>query len=149
MVLEILQDKITSHVQETCKCCSDLASLEEWLDMVVVLAWLKEALMRGISRKKLLKHICNTYTKARIEQLFSIIIEFPDSQPALKDLRDCLVHTDLRTHLTSSLKQVLDAKLLHPGVNTAEILTAYILAIRTLRVMDGSRVVLEVIEDQG
>ena len=46
--------------------CSYLSSLEEWLDMVV-LAWLKEALMRGISRKKLLKHIYNTYTKARIE----------------------------------------------------------------------------------
>ena len=72
--------------------CSYLSSLEEWLDMVV-LAWLKEALMRGISRKKLLKHIYNTYTKARIEQLFNIIIEFPDSQPALKDLRDCLVHS--------------------------------------------------------
>ena len=60
--------------------------------MVVVLAWLKEALMRGISRKKLLEHLQNTYTKARIEQLFNIIIKF----------------------LTSSLKQVLDAKLLHP-----------------------------------
>ena len=116
--------------------CSYLSSLEEGLDMVV-LVWLKEALMRGISRKKLLKHIYNTYTKARIEQLFNIIIEFPDSQPALKDLRDCLVHTDLRTHLTSSLKQVLDAKLLHPGVNTAEILTAYIPAIRTLWMVAG------------
>ena len=105
--------------------------------------------MRRISRKKLLKHLYNTYTKASIEQLFNIIIEFPDSQPALKDLRNCLVHTDLRIHLTSSLKQVLDAKLLHPGVNTAKILTAYIPAIRTLSVLDGSRVVLEVLEDQG
>ena len=55
VVLEIVQDKITSHVQETCKGsfdCSYLASLEEWLDLVVV-AWLKEALIGGISRKKL------------------------------------------------------------------------------------------------
>ena len=29
--------------------------------------------------------------------------------------------------------QVLDVKLLHPGVNTADILTAYIAAIRALR----------------
>merc|ERR1719320_2251532 len=147
VVLEIVQDKITSHVQETCKGsfdCSYLASLEDWLDMVVV-AWLKEALMSGISRKKLLEHLYNTYTKARIEQLFNIIIEFPDSQPALEDLRDCLVHTDLRSHLTSSLKQVLDAKLLHPGVNTADILTAYIAAIRALRVLDNSGVVLELV----
>jgi len=149
VVLEIVQDKITSHVQETCKGsfdCSYLASLEDWLDMVVV-AWLKEALMGGISRKKLLEHLYNTYTKARIEQLFNIIIEFPDSQPALEDLRDCLVHTDLRSHLTSSLKQVLDAKLLHPGVNTADILTAYIAAIRALRVLDSSGVVLELVTE--
>ena len=36
VVLEIEQDKITSHVQETCKVsfdCSYLASLEEWLDI--------------------------------------------------------------------------------------------------------------------
>ena len=46
---------------------------------MVVLAWLKEALMRRISRKKLLKHLYNNYTKASIEQLFNIIIEFPDS----------------------------------------------------------------------
>jgi hypothetical protein len=61
--------------------------LMEWLD-IVVLAWLKDGLMRGISRKKLLEYLYNTYTKARIEQQFNIIIEFSDSQPTLEDLRD-------------------------------------------------------------
>merc|ERR1719319_1512141 len=96
-------------------------------------------------RAKLLQFMYETYTKARIEQLFNIIIEFPESQPALEDLRDCIVHTDLRGHLTHNLRQVLDAKLLHPGVNTADILTAYIAAIRALRVLDGSGVVLELV----
>ena len=50
---------------------------------------------------------------------------------------------DLLTHLTSSLNQLLVAKLLRPGVNTADILTPYIVAIRALRVLDGSGVVLE------
>ena len=49
--------------------CSYLSSLEEWLDMVVLLAWLKDALVRGISRKKLLKHIYNTYTNALFNKL--------------------------------------------------------------------------------
>ena len=52
---------------------------------------------------------------------------------------------DLRTHLTSSLNQLLVAKLLHPGVNTVDILTAYIVPIRALRVLDGSGVVLELL----
>jgi hypothetical protein len=38
-------------------------------------------------RATLLKYLYETYTRARIEQLFNIIIEFPDSQPALEDLR--------------------------------------------------------------
>ena len=60
--------------------------------------------------------------------------------------RTCLGQTEgLRSHLTSSLRQVLDAKLLHPGVNTSDILTAYIAAIRVLRVLDGSEVVLELV----
>ena len=85
-------------------------------------------------RERLLTCLYETYTKTRIEQLFEIIIEFPESQPALEDLRDCLAQTEgLRTLLTSSLRQVLDAKLLHPGVNTADILTAYISVIRALK----------------
>ena len=97
-------------------------------------------------RERLLTCLYETYTKTRIEQLFEIIIEFPESQPALEDLRDCLAQTEgLRTLLTSSLRQVLDAKLLHPGVNTADILTAYIAAIRALRVLDNSGVVLELV----
>ena len=59
LVERIVQDKIIIHVQMTCKGsfdCIYLTSLEEWLVMVV-LAWLKEALMRGISRKKLTEHL--------------------------------------------------------------------------------------------
>ena len=44
-------------------------------------------------RESLLKLVYETYTKARIEQLFNIIIEFPDSQPALEDLRKRLKMT--------------------------------------------------------
>ena len=56
-----------------------------------------------------------------------------------------MVHTDLCTRFAFSLKQVLDAKLLHPGVNTVEILTAFIAAIWGLSVLDCSRVVLELV----
>ena len=50
-------------------------------------------------------HLYTTYTRARIEQLFNIIIEWPDSQPALEDVRLCLAsQPELRSHLTASLK---------------------------------------------
>merc|ERR1719427_142784 len=65
-VLEILQDRITAHMQETCRGsfdCSYLSSLEEWLDSVVV-AWLAETCIGGITRKRLQDHLYTTYTRA-------------------------------------------------------------------------------------
>ena len=40
----------------------------------------------------------------RIKELFNIIVEFPESLPALQDLKECLQHTNLRGFLKSSLK---------------------------------------------
>ena len=111
----------------------------------MVMVWVRAAHMTGVKRKRLLVNLYTSYTRARIEQLFNIMIEWPDSQPALEDIRQCLGSTDLRGHLTSSLKSVLDSKLLHPGVNTADILTAYIAAIRSLTVLDPSGVVLQLV----
>ena len=58
--------------------CSFLSSLEEWLDKVV-LVWIRAANINTLSRKKLLDNLYRTYTKERIDQLFNIIIEWPDS----------------------------------------------------------------------
>lgn len=106
------------------------------------------------------------YTKTRIDQLFNIIIEFPESQPALEDIKECLKKTtDLRSHLTSSLKNVLETKCVVLGVSTTDILTAYISAIKvgtaanifakpfhscicflqSLQVLDPSGVILEIV----
>ena len=65
LVERMVDQLVLEIVQETCRWSFDhscVASLEERLAMVVVLAWLKEALMRGIIRKKLLEHPYNTYT---------------------------------------------------------------------------------------
>ena len=78
-------------------------------------------------RQRLAHFLYETYTKARIDQLWNIIIGFPESQPAVEDLRDCLERTDLRPILTQTLKKVLETKLLHLGVNTTDILTGKIL----------------------
>ena len=147
-VLHTVEERIREQVQ-TCRGsfdCSYLASLEAWLDRTVI-AWLRDIPFLPPSEvagtiAHLVSCLYKTYTRTRIEQLFEIFIEFPESQPALEDLRECLGQTEgLRSHLTYSLCQVLDAKLLHPR----DILTTYIAAIRVLRVLDGSEVVLELV----
>lgn len=70
------------------------------------------------------------YTHTRIKRLFDIVIDYPDSRPALDDLKICLSKTQLRSHVIKSLRSSIEQRLLHPGVNTSDILTAYVSAIK-------------------
>lgn len=74
-----------------------------------------------------------------------MLIEYPDSLPAVEDLRICLEKTDLRSCLTQKLQKALETRLLHPGVNTTDVITAYIAAIKALRQLDPTGVLLETV----
>ena len=69
-------------------------------------------------RGRLMHFICETYADVLIDQLFSIVIEFPDSEPAMKDLRRCLETIDLRSTLVNSLRSAIEVRLLHPGIES-------------------------------
>lgn len=45
------------------------------------------------------------------------------------------------------MKEVLEKRLLHPGVNTRDILTGYVAAIKTIRHLDNTGVLLETITE--
>lgn len=60
-------------------------------------------------------------------------------------MRICLQKTDLRPYLTQKLQRALETRLLHPGVNTPDVLTAYVAAIRALRQLDPTGVLLETV----
>ena len=115
VVTKIVRSKIEMHVDETCQGTftrSHVASLEEWLDKVVM-GWIKllYSSSPGLSRLKsendsnlsllvsfrqrMCHYLYEVYTRAMIDQLFNIIIEFPESQPALEDLRDFNLRLEL------------------------------------------------------
>ena len=72
--------------------------------------------------KKQLAHFMYThYAHVRIKRLFDIVIDFPDSKNAIDDLKICLAKTNLRSYLIKNLKQSIEQRLLHPGVNTSDI----------------------------
>lgn len=73
------------------------------------------------------------YTHTRIKRLFDIVIDYPESKPALDDLKLCLSKTQLRSHVIKSLRTSIEQRLLHPGVNTSDIITAYVSAIKVRR----------------
>ncbi|XP_078038091.1 anaphase promoting complex subunit morula [Augochlora pura] len=165
VLTSLIHIHIKNHVNQSCDKTFDVSqieSLENWLE-TIVMSWLIRVYSGGFSKiislsdqtqnainkfkQKLSHFLYETYTRFRIEQLFDIIIEYPDSQPAIDDLRVCLERTDLRKVLIDSLQDALTTRLLHPGVNTPDILTAYIAAIRALKQLDPTGVLLETITE--
>lgn len=163
VLTNFIQMRIESHIQKLCDGTFDVSHisfLENWLD-TTVMSWLTRIYCAGSSKpppddkniqnaisqfqKKLSYYLYHSYTKLRIEQLFNIIIEYPDSQPAVDDIKLCLNKTDLRSSLCKRLQTALETRLLHPGVNTTDILTAYVSTIRALRHLDPSGVILETV----
>lgn len=94
-------------------------------------------------KPKLKYFMYKSFADLRISELFTIIVEYPDSLPAIKDLKSCLEVTDQRKELIASLRSAFERRLLHPGANTSDILTQYVSAIRALHVLDPSGVILE------
>lgn len=163
VLTNFIQVRIESHIQKLCTGTFDVSHigfLENWLETTVV-SWLTRIYCAGSSKpppddkniqnaisnfkQKLSYYLYHSYTKLRIDQLFNIIIEYPDSQPAIDDIKICLDKTDLRPTLCKKLQNALETRLLHPGVNTPDILTAYISTIRALRHLDPSGVILETV----
>ncbi|GIY73163.1 anaphase-promoting complex subunit 2 [Caerostris darwini] len=157
--INVAQDVVETYVHDYCKGNFEVPLLEDlrsWLGKIV-LSWLssfcynKNVANQGISieehKARLLNILYEAFAEVRMEQVFDIIIEFPESQAALEDLKEVLEITNLRSKLISSLKFSLENRLLHPGVNTSDILTAYISAIKALRVLDSTGVVLQVVSE--
>uniref|UniRef100_A0A3Q2QRJ5 Anaphase-promoting complex subunit 2 n=1 Tax=Fundulus heteroclitus TaxID=8078 RepID=A0A3Q2QRJ5_FUNHE len=68
---------------------------------------------------------CRIYVNMRIEELFSII-RFPESKPAIEDLKFCLERTNQRQQLLSSLKSAFESRLLHPDMADSRRINSHI-----------------------
>uniref|UniRef100_A0A7N5ZQX1 Anaphase-promoting complex subunit 2 n=1 Tax=Anabas testudineus TaxID=64144 RepID=A0A7N5ZQX1_ANATE len=158
-VTSILHKLIEQRMEQHCRGeyeRSFLLEFQKWLEMV--LGWLSKVFASevhtdtGQSASSVLKQwrchmhqfFCRIYVNMRIEELFSIIRDFPESKAAIEDLKFCLERTNQRQQLLTSLKSAFESRLLHPGVHTSDILTVYISAIKALRELDPSMVILQV-----
>lgn len=168
-VTSILHKLIEQRMDQHCRGeyeRSFLQEFQEWLELV--LGWLskvfaseaegegpvsagpgspsaqpKSSIMKQW-RCHMHQFFCRIYVNMRIEELFSIIRDFPESKAAIEDLKFCLERTNQRQQLLTSLKSAFESRLLHPGVHTSDILTVYISAIKALRELDPSMVILQV-----
>lgn len=74
-----------------------------------------------------------------------MFLDFPESIPAINDLKICMEKIDMRKHFIQTLSNTLKIRVLHPGVNTMDILTGYIAAIKAIRYLDNSGIILETV----
>ena len=84
----------------------------------------------------------------RISELFDMIVDYPDSLPALNDLKACLEHTHQHEEAVKSLQDAIESRLLKPGTNTENIIQVYVAAIKALRHLDPTGVTLEAVSDR-
>ncbi|WVQ81579.1 hypothetical protein IAT38_003703 [Cryptococcus sp. DSM 104549] len=87
-------------------------------------------------------YLCRCFFDIRTDELFDIIVDFPESMAALEDLKECLFKVDQRLELVTKLNAAILKRLLHPGAETHVILNFYISTIRCLRILDPLGVLL-------
>jgi len=68
---------------------------------------------------------CKTVLRVRTGQLFAIVLDFPESQPAVEDLRECVGATGNKQLVVAAYSEALSARLLTAGASTADILQQY------------------------
>ena len=64
------------------------------------------------------------------------------------DLKGCLIHTHQHADAVAVLADAIDARLLKPGADTANIIQVYVSAIKALRQLDPSGVTLDAVSDR-
>lgn len=74
----------------------------------------------------------------RTGDMFDIVVDYPDSAPAVADMAECLRLTSLHNMFTQRFKQSLQQRLLHAGAATADIIHTYVSTIRALKEIDPS-----------
>lgn len=118
--------------------------LEAWVSNTV----LQDSLGVVSLDKDVMHSLLNTCAKEaivhlRTQELFDIVVDFPSSRPALKDLRQAITTSKQRATIVSVFQKSCANRLLHGGANTVDILYGYISAIKCFKILDPRGVLLE------
>jgi anaphase-promoting complex subunit 2 len=76
--------------------------------------------------------------QTRADAIFDIVTAFPDSKPALIDLKQSCGRTSSHREVAETTLRIFVARLLHLGASTSDIVTQYINAIQALNIVDES-----------
>ena len=66
-------------------------------------------------RRRLEQRVFQTIGQCRLEQMFDIVVAYPDSRPAIDDVRRCLSRASLTAAFVTSFTRAIRQRLLHAG----------------------------------
>eukprot|EP00198_Chlamydomonas_reinhardtii_P009260 XP_001698597.1 cullin-related protein [Chlamydomonas reinhardtii] len=89
--------------------------------------------------------VFETLGRLRVSQMFDIVVDYPDSLPAVRDLAACLRHTNLQSLFVCAFKRALQQRLLHAGASATGIIHQYVATIKTMREIDPSGALLQAV----
>ncbi|KAJ6246262.1 anaphase-promoting complex subunit 2 [Anaeramoeba flamelloides] len=136
-----LRDRLNTEIKGVYDETS-LSDCEDWIKTFVLERFAmvykhNETRLEKI-KVELVQQLMSQYENLRISELFDIIIMYPESIPALTDLRLCISHSNGYVRLAKSLCLSFQNRLLHQGVQTQDILGQLFSAIRSLSHVDPS-----------
>ncbi|TFK52323.1 ubiquitin-protein ligase [Heliocybe sulcata] len=161
LIASVCYEHIEGYIRKTCEgkwSEKMLTGMREWMTKKMV-PWMCLPYARGAKNSeeagKMMSgvgsrfdyHVCKVLCDLRTSEIFDMIVDFPDSKPALEDLKECLHRVDQRSNLVSTLRKANKKRLLHPGADTKDILTQYVSIIKCLRVVDPPGVLLYKVAD--
>ena len=162
VIVHALEVIVNKRVIEQCKDNYEeyhLASLSHWLtnQIGVFLGLIYPHDKNSCSSKtninrillSLSEFICLSLAKLRSSEMFEVITEYPDSLPAILELKEVFgvlsntsgtqstsvpgggrfSHTYTTKDLGNALRHILNRRLLHPGASTVQILDVYVTMI--------------------
>eukprot|EP00439_Symbiodinium_sp_Y106_P038812 s5044_g4.t1 len=83
------------------------------------------------------------FLEIRLGEAFDLMRDFPESAPALLDLRRCLALTGRAAPLVQALREQISRRLLIAGAHTRDVIKVYIKTIKALRLIDPRGLLLD------
>ena len=141
------------------QCCDDdfseprLSDLKEFLNQGILPLLhllfdniLTDSELIGLS-EKLRLILFMSFSAQRSNQLFEIVMDFPDSSVAIHELGEAAQVAKSLSQIGKTFRAIIEKRLLHAGASTSQILEMYLSMISAVREIDSSDLLLNYIGD--
>lgn len=148
LVWQVAKSKLTEAIEQQESYLIPMLEGIFMLSETRILNWLA-MLYEGNStelerlREKLQKSVYKLVGKKRIAQMFDIILDFPDTKPALQDLTSCISNCDLTNRLEARLRAEFSRRVANLSKQTEGILLIYINLTKVMKLLFPTIEVLE------